>query len=66
MDINYTSGQKTRKFLTTRLSPTEHCNLFIISTTGSGKIYMACDLGMKVGKWCSVTKYVRLIDLQSF
>lgn len=50
-DINYTSGRKLNKQLIERLSTCEFItgkhNIIITGSTGSGKSYLACALGME-------------------
>ena len=66
-DINYTSGRKLNKSLLERLSPCEYIrekhNVIITGSTGSGKSYLSCALGMEACKNYYTTKYIRLPEL---
>lgn len=66
-DINYTSGRKLNKQLIERLSTCEFItgkhNIIITGSTGSGKSYLACALGMEACKRYYATKYIRLPEL---
>ncbi len=66
-DINFECGRKLDRELINRLATCEYirnqANIFITGSTGTGKTYLACALGMEACKQYYSTKYVRLPDL---
>jgi len=66
-DVNYKSGRKLSKPLIDRLATCEYIrekhNVIIMGSTGSGKSYLACALGMEACKHYYSTKYIRLPEL---
>lgn len=66
-DINYTAGRKLNRELIERLTTCEYIqekhNIIITGSTGSGKSYLACALGMEACKHYYTTKYIRLPEL---
>jgi DNA replication protein DnaC len=66
-DINYQSGRKLDKKLFERLSSCDYINdrhnIIILGSTGSGKSFLACALGMEACKHFYTVKYIRLPEL---
>lgn len=66
-DIAYDKARKLDKAQIARLAGCnyifEHHNLMLLGATGSGKIYIACALGMSAERQFLPVRYVRLPEL---
>ena len=66
-DINYTSGRILDKDLIHRLASCEYIldkhNVMILGSTGSGKSFLACSLGLEACRQFYTVRYVRLPEL---
>lgn len=66
-DIEYHSDRNLDKNQIARLSTcnyiAEHHNVMLLGTTGSGKTYLACALGIAAVRNCLTVKYIRLPEL---
>lgn len=66
-EVNYNTGRNITRDNILRLASCEFIienrNIFITGTTGCGKSYLSCAIGMEACKQYYKTKYVRLPDL---
>ena len=66
-DINYTSGRILDRDLINRLASCEYItdkyNVMILGSTGAGKSFLACSLGIQACQQFYTVRYVRLPEL---